>query len=123
MLKWCGRIAGVALMAACFGCNESSAGGDYSSYETAEAESSYSREERREEAVQQAASDLSGTTYADLGEPYGCTQDCSGHEAGVAWADENGITDPSDCGGRSQSFIEGCEAFAEEVQNTADQQF
>lgn len=44
-----------------------------------------------------------------------CTQDCSGHEAGYAWAKEHGITDPDDCGGNSQSFIEGCQAYAEEL--------
>ena len=43
-----------------------------------------------------------------------CTSDCSGHEAGYDWAAENGITDPSDCGGKSESFIEGCEAYANE---------
>jgi hypothetical protein len=45
---------------------------------------------------------------------YVCTDDCSGHEAGYNWAEENGIADPSECGGNSQSFIEGCEAFASE---------
>ncbi len=45
---------------------------------------------------------------------YPCTQDCSGHEAGFDWAEEKGITDPEDCGGNSQSFIEGCEAYADE---------
>lgn len=44
----------------------------------------------------------------------GCTQDCSGHEAGYAWAEEKGITDPDHCGGKSWSFIEGCMAYAEE---------
>lgn len=43
-----------------------------------------------------------------------CTDDCSGHEAGYEWAEENGITDPDNCGGDSHSFIEGCEAWAEE---------
>lgn len=43
---------------------------------------------------------------------YLCTQDCSGHEAGYEWADGHGITDPNDCGGNSQSFIEGCMAYA-----------
>jgi hypothetical protein len=43
-----------------------------------------------------------------------CTGDCSGHEAGYQWASENDISDPSDCGGKSESFIEGCEAFANE---------
>lgn len=45
---------------------------------------------------------------------YDCTVDCSGHEAGYNWAEERGITDPDNCGGRSQSFIEGCIAYAEE---------
>ncbi|KKR44312.1 MAG: hypothetical protein UX02_C0001G0045 [Candidatus Moranbacteria bacterium GW2011_GWC1_45_18] len=44
---------------------------------------------------------------------YECTDDCSGHEAGYNWAEEKGITDPSDCGGNSNSFIEGCESYAE----------
>lgn len=47
---------------------------------------------------------------------YGCIQDCSGHEAGYRWAERIGIEDPDECGGNSQSFIEGCEAYAEEVQ-------
>jgi hypothetical protein len=44
---------------------------------------------------------------------YGCTVDCSGHEAGYRWAAEKGITDPDSCGGKSWSFIEGCRAYAE----------
>ncbi len=47
---------------------------------------------------------------------YECTDDCSGHEAGYEWAEENGIDDPGDCGGNSNSFIEGCESYAEEQQ-------
>lgn len=45
----------------------------------------------------------------------GCTQDCNGHEAGYAWAEQKGITDPDHCGGRSWSFIEGCKAYAEQA--------
>lgn len=71
------------------------------------------------EAMDRAVADHAGMTYDDLGSPYGCTDDCSGHEAGVAWAQENEIHDPSDCGGRSASFVEGCEAYAEAVQNSA----
>jgi hypothetical protein len=51
---------------------------------------------------------------------YVCTQDCSGHEAGFAWARENDVNDSSECGGNSQSFIEGCEAFVEDRQAQAD---
>lgn len=48
---------------------------------------------------------------------YPCTEDCSGHTAGFDWAEEHGITDPGDCGGKSESFIEGCRAYAEEYQD------
>jgi len=51
---------------------------------------------------------------------YSCTQDCSGHEAGFEWAQQNDVTDTYNCGGNSQSFIEGCEAFAEQRQEQAD---
>lgn len=54
--------------------------------------------------------------YQDAGAPYGCTSDCSGHDAGWAWAEENGVSDPGDCGGNSLSFEEGCIAYAEEQQ-------
>ena len=48
-------------------------------------------------------------------EGYPCkTAECSGHRAGYDWAEENDITDPDDCSGNSQSFIEGCWAYAEE---------
>lgn len=45
---------------------------------------------------------------------YPCTEDCSGHEAGYEWAEENGIESVDDCGGNSDSFIEGCMSYVEE---------
>lgn len=42
-----------------------------------------------------------------------CRQDCSGHRAGYDWAKKKGIRAAAQCGGRSQSFIEGCIVFAE----------
>src|SRR6266404_4420911 len=45
---------------------------------------------------------------------YRCTDDCSGHEAGYKWAELHNIDDPERCGGRSQSFIEGCRSWADE---------
>jgi hypothetical protein len=51
---------------------------------------------------------------ADDFEGYECTQDCSGHEAGYNWAEENDITDPADCDGNSNSFNEGCQAWVDE---------
>lgn len=38
-----------------------------------------------------------------------CTDDCSGHKAGYAWAEDNNITDVDECPwGRSRSFHNGC---------------
>lgn len=45
---------------------------------------------------------------------YECTDDCSGHEAGYNWAEEKDIDDIDNCGGNSQSFIEGCQAYVDE---------
>ncbi len=52
------------------------------------------------------------TARGDVG-GYGCTQDCSGHDAGWQWAEDHDISDASECGGKSWSFQEGCVAFAE----------
>lgn len=43
----------------------------------------------------------------------------TGHDAGFQWAEENGIDDPTDCGGDSDSFIEGCEEYANSVAASA----
>ena len=45
---------------------------------------------------------------------YDCTEDCSGHEAGYVWAEKNNIDNVDDCDGNSDSFIEGCQSYAEE---------
>lgn len=46
---------------------------------------------------------------------YSClTLDCSGHEAGYDWAEENNISDEYGCDGNSNSFNEGCIAYIEE---------
>ena len=60
----------------------------------------------------EASADNSRPAEARTYHGYACKTDCSGHEAGYAWAERKGITDPDDCGGKSQSFIEGCQAFA-----------
>jgi hypothetical protein len=43
-----------------------------------------------------------------------CTVDCSGHEAGYSWAEQNSIDDEDYCpDGDSESFHEGCIAYVE----------
>ena len=51
--------------------------------------------------------------YQDFGR-YECTEDCSGHDAGYEWAEDNDINDEDDCGGNSSSFIEGCWSYVED---------
>ena len=43
-----------------------------------------------------------------------CLGDCSGHQAGYDWAEQNGIDDESSCSTPSASFNEGCESYVEE---------
>jgi hypothetical protein len=50
---------------------------------------------------------------------FNCTDDCSGHEAGYEWAEANNVKHPDDCSGKSESFIEGCEAYAATVAEDA----
>jgi hypothetical protein len=73
-------------------------------------------ETARQSADEAASEAVAGTTYEGQGAPYGCTDDCSGHDAGYRWGEEHDVTDSSDCGGNSRSFIEGCEAYAEAYQ-------
>jgi len=41
-----------------------------------------------------------------------CTVDCSGHEAGYRWAEQNSIDDEDYCpDGDSESFQQGCIAY------------
>lgn len=113
-------IVAIVLMVGCDG----SASSEYSTYaqDTVEApDEARASRMTRDDALDDAAALQQGMTYSDLGEPYGCTEDCSGHEAGAEWAADNDLRDPADCGGRSQSFLEGCQAYAEAVQQAADE--
>ena len=55
----------------------------------------------------------SGPVAAQYSGAYGCTEDCSGHEAGYAWAERHDIHDPAQCGGNSTSFVQSCMDYAE----------
>jgi hypothetical protein len=76
--------------------------------------SSYSS---NEDPPESAPAEQSAETRSDNGlefHGYDCTVDCSGHQAGYDWAEQQGIDDEDDCGGNSESFIEGCKAFVQE---------
>lgn len=57
-----------------------------------------------------------GLTTADAatfdGNP--CLGDCSGHQAGYDWAEQNDVDDESSCSTPSASFNQGCESYVED---------
>ena len=56
----------------------------------------------------------STTASADTFDGNPCLGDCSGHQAGYDWAEQNGIDDESSCSTPSASFNQGCESYVEE---------
>ncbi len=73
---------------------------------------SYSPDLKTSKNVELGTSPYIYTSSTFMG--YKCLDDCSGHQAGYQWAEEHGIDDPDDCDGNSDSFIEGCQAYAQE---------
>ena len=102
MENWA-ALATAFFLIALSGCSEPSSAPDESNVVVGE---TYEEFDQRRDALDGSRGSFAGV---------GCTQDCSGHEAGYAWAEEKGITDPAHCGGKSWSFIEGCRAYAEQA--------
>lgn len=98
------------LMSACGGSSGSSESG-YRYADEASSEVEFDEDAARDRAVDALAYE----SYSSIGQPYGCTDDCSGHEAGFEWAKENGVTDGS-CYGDSASFTEGCQSYADAIE-------
>ena len=104
------RALAVAALGLLMGCSEApadpSSGEDISDYPGQElGGETYDAFDQRRDSYEGARGEFAGD---------GCTEDCSGHEAGAQWAAEHGIDDPDDCGGKSWSFEEGCRAYAED---------
>jgi hypothetical protein len=102
-LKFRLTLAGAMALIALSGCSKPSSVPDENKIMAGE---TYQEFDERRDAL-----DGSHGEFAEQG----CTEDCSGHEAGYAWAEEQGITEPDNCGGKSWSFIEGCKAYAEQA--------
>lgn len=82
---------------------------------------------RREERVAERTDEIRAGTYGDAYGDLGCTTDCSGHEAGFAWAKEHsagtgcdGATTSSPATASAaapsaseddSSFVQGCKAY------------
>jgi hypothetical protein len=88
-------------------CSDNSAAESYDEDGFPMVESDYADDEAGADGIQTHGAGLNFHGYI-------CTDDCSGHEAGYAWAENNDVTDAGDCGGNSNSFYEGCVAYAEE---------
>ena len=111
MRKTLAALSALALM----GCEAQQASAIDTEYEeTSEASDGSALEDEAGTLETQAATLESEATSPLTFEGFECTQDCSGHQAGYEWAEEQGITNPDDCGGKSESFIEGCIAYAEQ---------
>lgn len=78
--------------------------------------------EEEDRAYEQADERLSDASFEDVGDTSQCTGDCSGHDAGFDWARDQGVTDPSECGGDSQPFVEGCKAYASAREEAAGEE-
>ena len=74
------------------------------------------KDDIEQDVIEDVQSDLQSETYQDNFGTSDCTSDCSGHDAGYNWAAQHSITDPIECSGKSMSFIEGCESYANELQ-------
>jgi hypothetical protein len=93
------------IIASCGSASENSDEDEYASGVEERGGETFSEYDERRDSYEGA----NGTYQGD-----GCTEDCSGHDAGYEWAEDNGIDDPDNCGGNSWSFEEGCRAYAEE---------
>lgn len=71
-----------------------------------------------DDAREAAESEISDETYAGIGLPYGCREDCSGHEAGFRYRAENGYVGYN---ADSPSFNEGGQAFEDAVEERIEE--
>jgi hypothetical protein len=60
----------------------------------------------------------STTATAATFDGYQCKGDCSGHQAGYDWAEQNDVDDESSCSTPSASFNEGCQSYIDENSGT-----
>ncbi len=78
--------------------------------------------DQEDQASERADERLSDASFEDVGDTSQCTEDCSGHDAGFEWARDHDVTDASECSGDSQSFVEGCEAYAGAHEQAAEEE-
>ena len=78
-----------------------------------------SQQERANTAADRAAvgarNAMRGLTYEEVEGSMDCARDCSGQAAGFAYAQEHDIENDADCNNPNDSFVEGCKAYGEEI--------
>lgn len=101
------------------GVSEDEASNLLESYGSAEDAVDDSRDAYREPFDEDAARQAAEAELASEGYDYryGCTIDCSGHDAGWQWRADNGYSTP----GNSNSFDEGGRAFDEALEERIDE--
>ena len=82
--------------------------------------SRYREDFDEDDARQEAESDLSSESYRSIGRPYGCTEDCSGHEAGFKYRARKGYGSRIEGDYDAQSFRQGQQAYDDEVDRRVD---
>lgn len=111
----------IALIAGCSDSDDSASPSGYAPPSETSAYADQSEPSAEPEVYDEEAKESVATAWEDgphlewEAHGYPCTQDCSGHEAGYEWAEENDITYPDDCGGSSQSFIEDAEPIQRNI--------
>jgi hypothetical protein len=75
--------------------------------------------ESLENSRQSAVEALTRLTYEDLRPRSSCTAGCLNQNAGFAWAKRNGITESGSCRGNNPDFVQGCQAYGEELKKSA----
>ena len=74
-----------------------------------------------DDARQAAESDLSLESYRSIGRPYGCTEDCSGHEAGFKYRARKGYGSRIEGDYDARSFRQGQQAYDDEVDRKVEE--
>ena len=64
--------------------------------------------------------EVASETYRSIGRPYGCTEDCSGHEAGFKYRARHGTWGALAGGYEDRSFRQGQKAFDDEVERRVE---
>jgi hypothetical protein len=74
-----------------------------------------------DEARSNAEAVLASENYRSIGRPYGCTDDCSGHEAGFKYRAQHGYGNRIAGDYDARSFRQGQQAYDDEVDRRVDE--